>query len=396
MTGEPLLPKPDIPKPDVDVDALRSYRLGRVLEQMDAADVDLMVLLNPVSLRYAADWREYPLYQSRIQVFDLFVQRDGTMAMHGAYGTLPTPITRRSPTHALNSFDGGLDLAANARDFAVDVLALTGRGARIAVEQANPSVIGALRDQGLRVIDAEPLMEAARYVKSPEEIKCLRHSISVAQAAIDLIRSASKPGVTENQLMSLLHQVNIANDGEWVDARMLCSGPRTNPWYQMATDREVAADDLVAIDTDMIGPFGYCADISRTWLVGEAATTQQRELYRLAHAEITHNAMLLEVGRSFREISEKAYRQAEEFSAHRYTCLAHGVGMCDEYPKIAYQQDWSSDGYDGELAANTVLSVESFVGSDRGGPGVKLEDMYLVTNDGPQRLSTYPFEEDLL
>lgn len=239
-------------------------------------------------------------------------------------------------------------------------------------------------------------MAAARYVKSAEEIRCLQHSIAVAETAIDRVRSATETGVTENQLLSLLHQVNIANDGDWIDARMLCSGPRTNPWYQMATDREIAAGDLVAIDTDMIGPLGYCADISRTWLVGEVPTEQQRDLYRRAHAEITHNAALLEPGRSFREISESAYEHDEEFIAHRYTCLAHGVGMSDEYPKIAYRQDWDNDGYDGEIVPNTVMSVESFVGSDRGGPGVKLEDMYLVTSDGPKRLSTYPLEEALL
>lgn len=107
-------------------------------------------------------------------------------------------------------------------------------------------------------------------------------------------------------------------------------------------------------------------------------------------------AALLEPGRTFREISESAYEHDEEFIAHRYTCLAHGVGMSDEYPKIAYRQDWDNDGYDGEIVPNTVMSVESFVGSDRGGPGVKLEDMYLVTSDGPKRLSTYPLEEALL
>ena len=90
------------------------------------------------------------------------------------------------------------------------------------------------------------------------------------------------------------------------------------------------------------------------------------------------------------------YNDLGEFLARRYTCLAHGLGMTDEYPKIAYPQDWAQWGYDGELVADTVLTVESFVGSDRGGPGVKLEDMYLVTADGPERLSTYPFEEVLL
>ncbi len=391
-----MIDPPILLKPDIDLDALRSYRLGRVLEQMNIADVDLLVLFNPASLRYVSDWREYPLYQSRIQVFDLLVQRDGTMNLHGGYGELPPSISNGFPTHALNCFDGGLELNTNAAAFAADVLALVGSGARVAVEQVNPSVTRALLDRGIRSIDAEPLMEAARYVKSVEEIQCLTHSIAVAETALHSMRCASKPGITENQLFSLLHQVNIANDGDWIDARLLCSGPRTNPWYQMATDREIARGDLVAVDTDMIGPFGYCADISRTWLIGEMPTAQQRDLYQRAHAEITHNAMLLEVGRSFREISEKAFRHPEEFSAHRYTCLAHGVGMTDEYPKIAYQQDWEHDGYDGEVLENTVMSVESFVGSDRGGPGVKLEDMYLVTSDGPRRLSSYPFEESLL
>jgi len=387
---------PVLAKPGIDIDAVRAYRRGRVVEQMDVADVELLVLFNPVSLRYAADWREYPLYQSRIQVFDLFVERDGTMTMHGGYGALPPATAALRPSHALNSFDGGLDIETHARRFAADVAALTTAGARVAIEQAHPCAAHALRDLGLRVIDAEPLMAVARCVKSAEEIRCLQHSIAVAEAAIDRVRSAAEPGVTENQLLSLLHQVNIANDGDWIDARMLCSGPRTNPWYQMATDRPVAAGDLVAIDTDMIGPFGYCADISRTWLVRGDPTEQQRDLYRRAHAEITHNAALLEPGRTFREISESAYEHDEEFIAHRYTCLAHGVGMSDEYPKIAYRQDWDNDGYDGEILAGTVMSVESFVGSDRGGPGVKLEDMYLVTSDGPERLSAYPFEEALL
>lgn len=387
---------PVLPKPDINIAALCEYRLGRVLQQMALADVELMVLLNPVSLRYAVDWREFSLYQSRIQVYDLFVQPDGTTALYGGYGSAPAGITFGRQSHAMNNFDGGLDIETRARTFANDVSAVTSKGARVALEGVNPSATNALRDRGLRVIDAEPLMAAARLIKSPEEIKCLRHSVAVAETALNMIQTASQPGITENELFALLHQVNIANDGDWIDARLLCSGPRTNPWYQIASDRQVASGDLVAIDTDMIGPFGYCADISRTWLVGDTPTKQQRELYRLAHTEITHNAALLEPGRTFKEISDKAFRQADDLIAHRYTCLAHGVGMSDEYPKIVYRQDWDEAGYDGEIMANTVLSVESFVGSDRGGPGVKLEDMYLVTTSGAERLSTYPFEEALL
>ncbi len=70
--------------------------------------------------------------------------------------------------------------------------------------------------------------------------------------------------------------------------------------------------------------------------------------------------------------------------------------MTDEYPRIAYRQDWDQLGYDGALVPGAVISVESFVGSEHGGPGVKLEDMYLITTNGAERLSSYPFEQELL
>ncbi|MEM7287127.1 MAG: Xaa-Pro peptidase family protein [Actinomycetota bacterium] len=391
VTGVPILTPPAI-----DVQALRSHRLGRVLAQMEAADVDLVILTSPASLRYTVDWREYPLYQSRIQVYDLFVRRDGTTTLFGGYSEAHPVIDEFRPGHALNVFDGGLDLVDRARSFAADVLAAIDTGGRVASEQINPSATQAMVDAGLTVVDAEPLLDEARWVKSADEIVCLRHSVAVAQAGMDLMRQALVPGVTENELYAILHQVNIANDGDWIDGRMLCSGPRTNPWYQPASDRAVEPGDLLAFDTDMVGPFGYSADISRTWLLGDDPTEDQRDVYRRAHDEITHNAQLLEPGRSFREIADKSFRQPDEFVAHRYTCLAHGLGMTDEYPKIAYPHDWADWGYDGELVADTVLTVESFVGSERGGPGVKLEDMYLETEAGPERLSTNPIEEVLL
>ena len=130
----------------------------------------------------------------------------------------------------------------------------------------------------------------------------------------------------------------------------------------------------MAVDTDMVGPFGYGADISRTWLVGDRPPTgDQRDRYQRAHAEITHTARILAPGRTFKDVSDKAFRQPDEFIAHRYACVAHGVGMTDEYPRIAYRQDWPELGYDGELVPGAVISVESFVGSEHGGPGVKLE-----------------------
>ena len=387
---------PVVPSPVVDLLALRAGRLARLTSEMRAADVALAVLTNPVSLRYAADWREYLPYQSHIPTYTLFVTADGELTMFGAYAAEHDVIDRFGPTHGLNGFDGGLDQTSRVARFVDDVGAAAGVGARVALEPLNPSAAIAVRDAGFDVVDAEPLVEAAKYVKSAAELACMRHSIAVAEAGLDVLR-AQPPGCTENELFALLHQVNIANDGDWIDGRMLCSGPRTNPWYQQASDRVIEPGDLVAVDTDMVGPFGYTADISRTWVSGDVAPTpEQRDRYRRAHEEIAHNAALLEPGRTFRELTEKSFRQPDEFVAHRYTCLAHGIGMTDEYPRIVYPHDWGPEGYDGVLVAGAVLTVESFVGSDRGGAGVKLEDMYRVTETGAERLSSFRFEEALL
>ena len=63
---------------------------------------------------------------------------------------------------------------------------------------------------------------------------------------------------------SVLHETNIAHDGEWIECRLLASGERTNPWFQEILQPGVEAGDIVAFDTDMVGPCGYLADISRS------------------------------------------------------------------------------------------------------------------------------------
>ena len=92
-------------------------------------------------------------------------------------------------------------------------------------------------------------------------------------------------------------------------SRRACSlpGPRTNPWFQECSARVIEAGDIVAFDTDLIGPYGYCCDISRTWLAGDGRpTNEQRALYAQAEEQIAANMEMLRPGRSFRELSHAA------------------------------------------------------------------------------------------
>ncbi len=100
----------------------------------------------------------------------------------------------------------------------------------------------------------------------------------------------------------------------------------------------------------------------------------------------------MRAGAALSKLTTRDYRQASEFVQNRYPCLAHGVGLSDEYPVRFYREDFPVNGYDGELRANSVLCVESYVGAEGDKQGVKLKQQVLVTESGYEWLSQYPLE----
>ena len=294
----------------------------------------------------------------------------------------------------------GRDLADHARLLANDIVEYLDRigatGRRVALEYVNPSITMALLQRGIEVVDAAGPVEMARVIKSEDEIACIRWATAVAEHGIAKMEAAIRPGVTEVQLWGLINYTNLANDGDWHDGRMLASGPRTNPWLQEASQRRVEVGDLVAFDTDMVGPNGYFCDISRTMFCGSGRPTlRQRQLYRLALDEIEHNRALIRPGVRFSDLQAQAFDVPEEFREQAYPCLIHAVGMCDEYPRINYRFRGPTP-YDGVIEAGMVLCVESYMGAVGERDGVKLEEQVLVTADGVEAISTYPLCPALL
>lgn len=385
--------------PDIDMDRLLDYRSKRIREQMKLHDVDALVIVNPLSLQYAANYDSYQLYQSRIPTTYLFMAQDGPKIVFGGYGNSPL-IDREEPADFIAYFDAGPNLVDNARGLAdrlhryLEEIGSNSR--RVAIEYVNPSVTQACLQRGLDVVDGVAITEGARIIKSHEEIQCIRWSVAVAELGMAKMKEALRPGVTETQLWGILNYTNLANQGGWHDGRMLASGPRTNPWLQEATQRPIESGDLVGFDTDMVGPLGYFCDISRTFHCGPAKPTKrQKEIYRLAYDEVQHNMALLKPGITFHELQRQSFPIPDAFQAQAYPCIYHGVGMCDEYPKII-PNHCGPNPYDGVVEPGMVLTVESYMGAVGDREGVKLEEQVLITEDGYELLSSYPFEEALL
>ena len=205
-----------------------------------------------------------------------------------------------------------------------------------------------------------------------------------------VMHEALRPGISEQALWAELHRTTIERGGDWIETRLLSSGPRTNPWFQECSSREIRAGEIVAFDTDLIGPYGYCADISRTWLCGDGRPSRrQDDLMAVARDQIAHNTALLRPGLGFLEFGEQAFPLPGPYRANRYSVVCHGVGLCDEYPALYYPED-AAAAYDGVFAPGMTVCVESYVGEEGGPDGIKLEEQVLITAGGCEVLSTYP------
>jgi Xaa-Pro dipeptidase len=188
------------------------------------------------------------------------------------------------------------------------------------------------------------------------------------------------------------HLPRLRSGGEYVECRLLSSGLRTNPWFQEATNRVIERGDLVSFDTDLIGPAGYLADVSRGYLVGDAMPTPlQRRLYYDAETFLEEIRTALRPGAAFDELGERlSQRFPQRYRAQRYPFIAHSSGLSDEYPTIMFDNH-----HQGEVTSGMVFSIEAYVGAEDEAEGLKLEEQVLVTQDGVELLSHAPHDDRL-
>jgi Xaa-Pro aminopeptidase len=269
-------------------------------------------------------------------------------------------------------------------------------GERIGIDTLDFNGYAALQARGLRLTDADRAMSAARIIKLPAEVELMRASCQVAEAALHEMEDAIRPGIRENELLAVYWHGLLARGGEHCFTRLLVSGPKTNPWLHEADDKKVEPGELVAIDTDTIGPEGYVADFSRTFLCGERASAAQQEAYRVAHDFVRGCCEIIRPGLAFSEFVARCPRIPPAYREQAYGVIVHGIGVDDESPNIPLPGDPYTEMPDGEFRENMVLAVECYAGKVGARDGVKLEDEVWVTANGPVVLSDYPYDSRLL
>ena len=384
---------------EIDFDKLRSYRLERVRKELVKNNLEACILFDPVNVRYALDTVNMSVYNMHNLTRYCFVPVNGPTILYEYFNCEILSkhlnlIDEIRPAITWDYFSNG-DQADNqllkwineVKDLSKNYF----KSKKIAIDVLNGPAVAALNKEGIEVVDAKLILEQARVIKSPDELICMKAAIEVAEKGVSKMRSDLKPGMTEDELWSILHKTNIENGGEWIECRILSSGERTNPWMQESSNKVIQHGEIVAFDTDMVGPYGYCADISRAFVVGNKFNDEQKKLYSMAMEQIDYNSRLIKDGMTFQEFTEKSWVLPEEYYPNRYSVMVHGIGLCDEWPAIRYPTDGGERG--GIFQKNMTITVESYIGKVGGKEGVKLEQQYLIGENGLELMSHHPLED---
>ena len=394
-----------------DLPAMREYRWRRLTDHVVAREYGGLLMFDPLNIRYATDSTNMQLWNTHNPFRAVLVCADGYMVIwdykNGMFLSEFNPLVREQRSGAdLFYFDRGDAVGAAADRLANEVFDLIrehgGGNMRLAVDKIMLHGLRKLEAKGFEIMEGEEITEKARSVKGPDEIRAMRcasHACETAVRAMEDFARAEVPGgqVSEDDIWAVLHAENIRRGGEWIETRLLSSGPRTNPWFQECGPRIVQNNEIVAFDTDLVGSYGICVDISRTWWVGDRKPRADM-IYAMQHAHehIMRNMEMIRPGVRIDELSRNAHRLDDNFQKLKYGCLMHGVGLCDEWPLVAYPDQMVPGAFDYELEPGMVLCAEALVSPEGGDFSIKLEDQVLVTETGYENLTVYPFDPALM
>ncbi len=383
---------------EINFQKLRSYRLDRVKKELEKNNLEACILFDPVNVRYTLDSVNMSVYNMHNLTRYCFIPVNGPVILYEYFNCEILSkhlnlIDEIRPAITWDYFSNGDQASVQLKKWVNEIKDLSNsyfKSKKVAIDVINGPAVTALNKVDIDVVDAKLILEQARVIKSPEELKCMKAAIEVAEIGVTKMRKELKAGMTEDELWSILHKTNIEHGGEWIECRILSSGERTNPWMQESSNKVIQSGEIVAFDTDMVGPYGYCADISRTFVEGNKFNNEQKQLYKMATDHINHNARLIKNGVSFKEFSEKSWKLPEEYYGNRYSCMIHGIGLCDEWPQIKYPTDGGQR--EGYFEKNMTITVETYIGKVGGREGVKLEQQYLVGENNLELMSHHPLE----
>jgi Xaa-Pro aminopeptidase len=238
---------------------------------------------------------------------------------------------------------------------------------------------------GATWVDVEHAACSLRARKSAAEIAVIRHAYELADAGIDAAAAAIHPGATESAVAAEAEAAmrRAGAEGTGIDT-IVASGPNARPILGRATFRQIERDDLVVL-TMAPRYQGYHGAIGRPVLVGEPGREARAALDAARRAQDAC-AALIRPGIEGRQVEAAGRRVMEQagFGPNFLYSGIHSVGVIEFEPPIFGPSSTAT------LEEGMVLSVDIPVFNATWG-GLRLEDGFLVTATGAERLNDTPY-----
>jgi Xaa-Pro aminopeptidase len=372
-------------------------KLDRVRTLMAEEDLDALVVRAPDNVLYLSNFWGMKGYDALVFPHEgeptlIALEASADDAARTAWTTdlrLFSGYDERDPRPpALRALEHAVDVARSYERVGLELSLGTQATDRMVGEPT--TYLKAWFDAFPDAIDATPLLARARAIKTEQEIARIRLANELAAEAMEYVKANVRPGMKESEAAALWEgYVHGAGTG-WRDGAvelalgfsLVWSGPGIRTFTATGSrpvqEREPTLFEIwVCVD-------GYWADHTKNVCPGELDQRYERlleqllEVYGQAVAHCRPGASLAELDRDIRAgIAEAGYPGQPSHP------ICHGVGARAHEPPYAHQAGT------GTIEESMVLAIEPGIYWPEGG-GLRLEDNFLITKDGAEKLSSFP------
>ena len=363
-----------------DERALRLGRRERALAQMEAHDLDVLVLGRQANVRYFSGAPQLWVAGTR------------------PFGPICTVVRSTGEIHLNSTWDEGIPddiphdhlygLAWNPMTLIEVLKGIRGAATagRVGTDALTPSFAKLLpmAFPNAELVDGELAMRAARRIKTPDEVAALRGALRVAEESLATAVGELRVGTSEQALTGLLLEAEAAGgvstpatqDGAWVTSR-------EHPWRRARSDGRIDQDDLVAFSAGVLAD-GYVGEVGRTWPVDDVKGAEIPALYDRWNALWNRLAAACKPGQPASDLLA-AYEGADEPLPPMP--VSHGLGLGFDPPVVT--SELRTTAAQEILEPGMVLSVTGYVWQEGVGAVFGREAVH-VTPDGPEVLTSSP------
>lgn len=378
-------------------------KLSRVRALMTEQDLDALVVRAPDNVVYLSNYWCMKGYDAVV------FPREGQPTLI-ALEPQEAEAHRNSWTSNIRLFKGYDEkdprpAPYRAADVALDVLKKRGLTKKIALElnmgtQSADRMVGepttptqnffdAFRKVAGEVVDATPLLNEARAIKTPQEIERMKLANELAALAMDYTRERVKPGIKESEVGAMyegfVHSVGIGYQGrvEMARAFTLVWSGKGIATFTATGNRPVQEHEPTLLEI-WVCVDGYWTDLTKNLCPGEL-TPEYHKLLDLLLKVFNEAVRYARDGAGFPELDRLVRARIAEggYPGQPSHPICHGVGARAHEPPYAHQAGT------GTIRKGMVLAIEPGIYWPGGG-GLRLEDNFWITGAGNEKLCSDP------